>query len=143
MMLGEANIEHRTSNVERRMQRPLFEENASATLARVQRIFRERGEEYGDTWRHSQYLILRAVYKEIFGEALESRFCAALAAAVLCDVKYQRNEGGYNQDSLDDGINYMAFLAEEMRKIASEGWPEASRPDARTMPSVPACGRSV
>jgi hypothetical protein len=103
------------------MTKPLFEENASVTLSRAQRIFRERGDQYGDTWRHCQHLTLRAVYKEITGDELPLAWCAALACAAFCDVKYQRNEGGYREDTLDDQINYLAFLAEEMRKLSEQG----------------------
>lgn len=99
---------------------PLFEENVNATLGRCQNVFRDRGNQYGDTWRNSQHLTLRAAYKEITGDELPLAWCRALAAAVLVDVKQQRLEGGYRDDSLVDGINYQAFLAEEMRKLSGD-----------------------
>ena len=113
---------------------PLFEQNAGATLSGCIRTFRQRGEEYGDTWAHSQHLTLRAVFKELTGDELPLRICRALAAAVLVDVKYQRMEGRFKGDSLVDGINYAAFLVEEMRKLKEEDYAALQ---------VPRKGRSV
>lgn len=97
----------------------LFPTHACASLSRVFDTFAERSSQYGDTWRDCQHLTLRAVYKKLTGYQLDPQFCRALAAAVMVDVKHQRNEGGYKDDTIIDGIAYSAFLAEEMRKLLS------------------------
>lgn len=96
--------------------KPLFEENANATLGRVLKTYAARGAQYGDTWRNSQHLNLRAVFRTLTGHQLPIGICTALAAAVLVDVKCQRSEGGYKDDTMLDEIAYRAFLAEEMEK---------------------------
>lgn len=103
--------------------KPLFEENADATLERVRATYAERGTQYGDTWRNSQHLILRAAYQELTGAELPLKYCDAIASAVLCDIKYQRNEGGYKDDTLVDAIAYTAYHAESMRKALSHPHP--------------------
>jgi hypothetical protein len=94
---------------------PLFESNANASIARVTATFGQRGAEYGDTWRNAQWLTMKAVAKKL-GVSIPDDALRPIAAAVLCDVKYQRLEGGYKDDSVIDGIAYNANLAEEMLK---------------------------
>jgi hypothetical protein len=96
------------------MPEPLFETNANASIARVTATFGQRGTEYGDTWRNSQWLCAKAVAREL-GIALTTDQARKIAAGVLVDVKYQRLEGGYKDDSVIDGIAYASNLAEEMR----------------------------
>jgi hypothetical protein len=98
------------------MPEPLFESNARATIARVDATFCQRGAEYGDTWRNSQHLMLRAVARR-FNITIPESALNAIACAVLVDVKVQRTEGGYKDDTLVDLIAYAAFLAEEMRQF--------------------------
>ncbi len=95
---------------------PLFAENAGATLERAIEVFTTRGNQYGDTWRDCQWLTLRAVAAEL-AERKISGVYDCIAAAVLCDLKYQRLQGGWNEDHLVDGINYQAYLVEAMRKV--------------------------
>jgi hypothetical protein len=97
---------------------PLFESNANASIARVTSTFGQRGAEYGDTWRNAQWLAFRAVAKR-FNLSIPESALRPLCAAVLVDVKYQRLEGGYKDDSIIDGIAYAANLAEEMRVFES------------------------
>jgi hypothetical protein len=97
---------------------PLFESNANASIARVTATFGQRGTEYGDTWRNAQWLAMRAVARKLAVQ-IPDEALRPLAAAALYDVKYQRLEGGYKDDSVIDGIAYGANLAEEMRKPAS------------------------
>ncbi len=92
---------------------PLFDSNAKATLGRVSEIFQQRGGEYGDTWRDCQWLAIKAVSRKL-GLNLTHDQCRKIAAAALFDVKYQRLQGGYKDDSIIDGIAYGANLAAEM-----------------------------
>jgi len=92
----------------------LFKENAVATLAQVHETFCQRGGEYGDTWRNCQWLAVKAVARRL-GITLTTEQARKIAAAVLVDVKYQRLEGGYKEDSLIDGIAYEANLVAEMK----------------------------
>ena len=96
--------------------KPVFETFADATLNRVRATYAQRGTEYGDTWKNSQFLMLKAVAKQL-GVEIPDTCLRAISAAVLCDVKYQRMEGGFKDDSLVDGIAYTALLAEEMKRI--------------------------
>ena len=97
--------------------KPLFEQNAETALNRSHSTFCQRGHEYGDTWRHSQHLCLRVAYRKLTNRDLPIEFCNALASAVMVDMKYQRMEGGYKDDTLIDAIAYQAFHAEEMRNL--------------------------
>lgn len=99
--------------------KPLFERLATPTLARCQAVFTERGGQYGDTWKDCQFLVLRAVLSEI-GVELDDNDCRAIALASLVDIKHQRFMGGWKEDNIDDGINYAAALAEQMRIIKHE-----------------------
>ena len=95
------------------MSNPLFDTNASATIARVSATFNQRGGEYGDTWRAAQWLNMKAVAK-LAGIALDTETARVLAAAALSDVKYQRMQGGYKDDTIVDRIAYDANLAQEI-----------------------------
>lgn len=106
----------------------LFESNAEATIKRVQATFRERGGEYGDTWEDCQWLALRAVAKER-GVTIPGDSLRAIAAAVLVDVKYQRLQGGWKDDSVIDGIAYQANLAEEMQPVKQPELAAKSEPN--------------
>jgi hypothetical protein len=91
----------------------LFDELVEARLAKTLRICQERGTQYGDTLKNCQWLKVKAVALEL-GIVLTTGEARLLAIAGLCDVKYQRFEGGFKVDNLDDGINYDAVLAELM-----------------------------
>lgn len=95
----------------------LFTEKASASLVRAAGVFEERGEQYSDTWKDCQWLALRATLKQIFTHTIEPEQMRQLAAAVFVDMKYARLAGGYKDDTVIDGINYMALWAEVMRDI--------------------------
>jgi hypothetical protein len=90
--------------------KPLFAHHADATLERVQATYQERGDQYGDTLKDCQWLKLRAVGRR-FGIEIPPDLALALGVAAWCDVKYQRNQGGYKDDSIIDGIAYDAVLA--------------------------------
>jgi len=100
-------------------QKPLFETHTLATLSRAQRIFVGRGDEYGDTWRDCAFLKMEAVARALRCEIKPEHF-RALAVAAFADMKYWRFLGGFKDDHLIDGINYDAFLAEEMRQLLGE-----------------------
>lgn len=97
------------------MNKPIFETFANATIDRVKGTYEQRGTEYGDTWAHCQWLALKATCRKLGLEIPESKL-RAVAAAVLFDVKYQRLEGGYKDDSVVDGMAYGGLWAEEMRR---------------------------
>lgn len=96
------------------MTQQLFELNATRTINRVAQTFQQRGNEYADTWRHGQWLAMKATAERI-GLNLDQDECRMLAAAALVDVKYARLMGGYKDDTVIDGIAYAANWAEEMR----------------------------
>lgn len=98
------------------MTTPRFEANAMATLDRVQKTFTQRGAEYGDTWRNCKFITFKSVAKDL-GVEVPDEFCRALVTAGFIDMKYQRPEGGYKDDSIIDGIAYMAYLAQEMLEL--------------------------
>lgn len=91
------------------MNDPLFTSLASATLKRVEETFRERGEQYGDSWGSFPGFCVHAI-------AGVPRSAHVMALAAMVDVKYSRLQGGYKDDTLIDLIAYAAALAEEMRK---------------------------
>lgn len=97
------------------MNKPVFETFANATIDRVKGTYEQRGTEYGDTWGNSQWLALKATCRKLGLQIPESKL-RAVAAAVLFDVKYQRLEGGYKDDSVIDGMAYAGLWAEEMRR---------------------------
>jgi hypothetical protein len=96
--------------------KPLFETNAEATLNQVAKTFAERGQQYGDGWRDNQWLAMRAAAHEM-GIHLSLNECRALAAGAMVDIKYQRLQGGYKEDSVIDGIAYSAYFAKEMQNL--------------------------
>lgn len=96
--------------------KPLFEERADVSISRAQAVYKQRGGEYADTWRSCRFLKMKAVSKAL-GIEIKPEHFRALATAAFCDMKYERNAGGYKDDSIIDGINYDAFLAEEMREL--------------------------
>lgn len=97
------------------MTKPIFETYADTTLNRVRGTYATRGTEYGDTWRNAQWLALKATRDEL-GLSIPDSALRAVAAAVMVDVKYQRLEGGFKDDSVVDGIAYNALWAEEMQQ---------------------------
>lgn len=98
---------------------PMFESYADATLARTRGTYAQRGTEYGDSWRNAQWLTLKAVCKSL-GVKITDEHLIAIVVAGLCDVKYNRLEGGYKDDTIVDDIAYHAFLAEIMEQLKSK-----------------------
>lgn len=95
------------------VQKPLFELRADETITRTRATYAERGAQYGDTWRDAQWLTLKAVAKR-YGVVIPDEVIRCIAAAVLCDVKYARQMGGYKDDTVIDAIAYNALLAAEV-----------------------------
>lgn len=93
---------------------PLFDTLVARRLNKTIEIAKERGDQYGDTLKNCQWLKVRAVVREVLKINITPTEARLLAIAGLCDIKYQRFEGGYKEDHLDDGINYDAVLAELM-----------------------------
>jgi len=94
---------------------PLFETLALPTLERVKATFTQRGGEYGDTWRNCEFITTKAIAKE-FGVNIQSLdILRSIALGILVDLKHQRLEGGWKEDSIIDGIAYSAALAEQVR----------------------------
>jgi hypothetical protein len=99
---------------------PLFEEYVNESVTNCTAIFKQRGNEYSDTWRDCPFLTLRAVVKEVMGIDATTDQLRAIAAASLVDVKHQRMGGGWKADNLDDGLNYGHLLATCMKKLAEQ-----------------------
>lgn len=99
--------------------KPIFEEHAMKSYARAQEIFTARGSGYGDTWRECNFLKMKAV-ADALSIPIPDNALRALATAAFLDMKYWRNLGGYNDDSLIDEMNYDAFLAEEMKQLIKQ-----------------------
>lgn len=105
--------------------KPLFEQHADKTIERCRQTYAGRGTEYGDTWRDCKFLKMEAVAKHL-GLQIDPKFFRALATAAFCDMKYWRFLGSYKDDNLIDGINYDAFLAEEVRALDGESYVAAA-----------------
>lgn len=107
--------------------KPLFEQLLERRLGKAIKIGNERGNQYGDTLANGQWLVTLSVLREFWSWGLNigdfeinergTDLARALAIAGLVDVKYQRFEGGFKEDHLDDGINYQAVLAELMKEL--------------------------
>jgi hypothetical protein len=102
----------------------MFDDLCKRRLGKAISVCEQRGEEYGDTLRNGQWLVSRSVARQLADWGLtmgainvEPSLARALAIAGLVDIKYQRFEGGYKVDNLDDGINYSAVLAELMHEL--------------------------
>jgi hypothetical protein len=118
---------------------PIFESHTLTSLDRAKEIFAGRGTEYGDTWRDCQFLKMKAVAKSLGIEIDDSHY-RALATAAFSDMKYWRLLGGYKDDSIIDGINYDAFLAEEMRLLTTKKyWCCVSECDEPSVTGSPFC----
>lgn len=100
------------------MTEPKFSANARPVLAEAVAVFDQRGRQHGDTWRDCQWRVAQAVATEL-GDVVAAEHWRAIAAAVMVDIKYQRNQGGWHEDNHVDGINYAAFLVGEMRALKS------------------------
>lgn len=103
----------------------LFSRNANSTLSAVRLTYDERGGQYGDTWKDCQWLAMLATAGEL-GLDITRDECRVLAAAALVDVKYQRLQGGFKDDTLIDSISYQANWRAEMLKVGQE--PEPQKP---------------
>lgn len=100
---------------------PTFTRLADITLDRCVDTYSTRGAQYADDWKARPNFALSAVAQKL-GYNINPAHLRAITAAVLVDVKYSRLMGGYKDDSIIDGINYAAVLAQEMREIeAREG----------------------
>lgn len=115
---------------------PMFDELCKRRLSKTIKVCEERGNQYGDTLRNGQWLVTRSVLGKFnsWGLTLYSvqtfpELARALAVAGLVDVKYQRLEGGYKEDHLDDGINYSAVLAELMLELERTYGPKGGDDD--------------
>lgn len=95
---------------------PIFETYADLSFGRVRATYAQRGTEYGDSWRNCQWLAMKATCRRL-GITIPEEFLRALAVAALYDVKYQRLEGGYKDDSVIDAMAYGGLWAEEMRRL--------------------------
>ena len=92
----------------------LFGQYTTATLDRCKAVFEERAGQYSDTMKECQWLLMQAIADDL-GIDIPPDCFRVLAIAGLVDIKYTRLLGGYKQDTIEDGINYSGFVAEEMR----------------------------
>jgi hypothetical protein len=102
------------------MTEPLFNSACKARLNKAIEIVDQRDHQYGDTWRDCQWLIMGSVFEELYGWRLNRSELRVLADAAYCDMKYQRFQGGYREDNIDDGINYLSILPEMIRLAKHE-----------------------
>lgn len=86
----------------------LFNELCVTQLQASIDVCNQRGDAYGDTLGEMRPLQLRAVASELGIDIRSDEQAVALAIAGLCDIKYWRNLGGYNEDTITDGINYLS-----------------------------------
>lgn len=99
-----------------RMHPYLFQSHALTSLERCREIFTERGNEYSDSWRYCRFSTMKSLIRK-FGLNIPEDYLRMLALAAMVDQKYSRQEGGYKDDSMLDGINYQLALAEEVRDL--------------------------
>ena len=99
------------------MTEALFTSACRERLNHAIKLVEERGSQYGDTLKDCQWLVMRSVFDLIAEEEglLDKELARALAIAALVDIKYQRFQGGYKEDNVDDGINYLSILPEMIR----------------------------
>jgi hypothetical protein len=111
------------------MTEPLFNSACKKRLNKAIEIVDQRGQQYGDTLRDCQWLIMRATIEDLFASCriFGAGCLRALAIAGLCDIKYQRVQGGYKEDNIDDGINYLSILPEMIRLAKDESSQVSSR----------------
>jgi hypothetical protein len=98
---------------------PTFTCAADATLARVQRTYIDRGEQYGDTWALPNIQCPLTEYVLSLRRDPDYRaWLRLLRAAVLADTKESRIIGGpvSIDDNLLDGIAYRATFTEFLRE---------------------------
>lgn len=101
------------------MTKPTFETYVEDTLNRATSICTQRGTEYKDSWANPSTKMLDAVCANLKVEIPEYAK-RAIMLAVLVDVKYNRLDGGYKDDTILDSINYNAALAAEMQRLSGE-----------------------
>ena len=91
-------------------QTPTFERTADETIERSQAIYKQRGVQYSDTWalENLTTAVTRSVLQRFGIQGLRADELRLLLLAALIDVKDSRLIGGWNPDSLYDGIAYRA-----------------------------------
>jgi hypothetical protein len=93
-----------------------FERFADAAFAEAQATYKQRGQEYADSWDLSNLqtpfldLAHGLVADRPGSTAVTAKDKRLIAVAALCDVKLSRVGGGYKKDTLIDFINYLAFM---------------------------------
>ena len=101
----------------------LFVRNTKKTVKEVLAVITERAKQYGDSWSEVEYLTFKAIIKKITNNQVipSNDECRAMAAAIMCDIKYHRLKGGYKKDTIIDLISYESFLASQMETLKEEG----------------------
>jgi hypothetical protein len=87
-----------------------FERTADTTIAKVQGIYAQRGDGYGDTWalENTTAAVTKSTLQRFGITGLKPDEIRLLLLAALIDVKDSRLMGKWNADSLIDGIAYRA-----------------------------------
>jgi hypothetical protein len=96
---------------------PLFEENCLPVLNDVVDVFRQRGNEYSDTWRTCRWFAMIAAFKLAGIPVPDNEVLRTIAAGVFLDVKYERLGGPYKEDTPIDLLAYDANYVAQMRKL--------------------------
>ena len=102
-------------------QPPRFTRSADAGLAEIRGTYAERGDQYGDTLEHCEFLALRAACVEFVGFNLTKDQARILAQAAFVDTKHERFRGGWKRDNLVDGGAYGAVLLGETAPLEKGG----------------------
>lgn len=100
---------------------PRFTRSADAGIDEIRGTYAERGDQYGDTLEHCEFLALRAAASKFVGIKLSKDQTRILAMAALVDVKHERFRGGWKRDHLVDGGAYGAVLLGETAPIEAGG----------------------
>lgn len=100
---------------------PRFTRSADAGIDEIRGIYAERGEQYGDTLEHCEFLTLRAACAEFVGFNLTKDQARILAQAALVDTKHERFRGGWKRDNLVDKLAYGSVLLGETGPLEKGG----------------------
>lgn len=113
-----------------------FERMADSTLERCRDLYKERGEQYSDTWAIDNLVLTltKAIFAKFgwaWGKPEQLRI---VLAAALADVKDSRLQGdGSVADSLEDGINYRAVLNQMLKEYEANDIPGIILPTSPTI----------
>jgi hypothetical protein len=101
------------------MSEQLFDKYLFSGFDRQKEICQSRSAKYADTYRDCQWLWMKAVAKRL-GAVIPQDAFMAIALAAYADQKYQRMQGGYDEDHGRDGTNYQTVCIECVKHVEVE-----------------------